>query len=454
MRVTAFALFARAALQKRHTPVAKSGPLKRKMRVAVAGCVHGELDLLYDAVAEAQRVAGPVDLIVCPGDLQAVRNADDLECMACPDKYKDMRSFWKYYSGESAISVPTVFVGGNHEASNHLQEIPLGGLVAPNLYYIGNAGVVNFNGLRIAGISGVYTEHNYRKPRLERPPYHGNQIKSVYHTREEDVLRLMRISRHVDIFVSHDWPRSVIHNGDVDELLRHKPFLKTEIRNGSFGNPGTAHLLEKLQPTYWFAAHMHVKFPAIFQHPSGKTTQFLALDKILPRRDFLQILDISVPADPTRNLFSNYERPSPTNGESLLELDPEWLTVLMTEARNGATEGPVTDGEIDELKRRFETAGVTPALLSCSDFAPSVPVHDPRSRGRGERPSQLMLQSHTTRLANTLGLNLELPRPLLQAEAAPDESATVRSVDSRIKEWISEETECTNSTKKQKVTDT
>lgn len=31
----------------------------------------------------------------------------------------------------------TVFIGGNHEASNHLQELPYGGWVAPNIYYLG-----------------------------------------------------------------------------------------------------------------------------------------------------------------------------------------------------------------------------------------------------------------------------------------------------------------------------
>jgi hypothetical protein len=32
-------------------------------------------------------------------------------------------------------------VGGNHEASNYLQELPYGGWVAPNIYYLGYAGL-------------------------------------------------------------------------------------------------------------------------------------------------------------------------------------------------------------------------------------------------------------------------------------------------------------------------
>ena len=53
-------------------------------------------------------------------------------------------------------------VGGNHEAANHLWELYYGGWVAPNIYYLGAAGVVRFGGLRIAGLSGIYNPRHYR----------------------------------------------------------------------------------------------------------------------------------------------------------------------------------------------------------------------------------------------------------------------------------------------------
>lgn len=81
-----------------------------------------------------------VDLLLICGDFQAVRNEDDLACMACPAKYRHMNTFYKYYSGEKIAPVLTVFIGGNHEASNYLQELPFGGLVAPKIYYMGYAG--------------------------------------------------------------------------------------------------------------------------------------------------------------------------------------------------------------------------------------------------------------------------------------------------------------------------
>ena len=52
-------------------------------------------------------------------------------------------------------------VGGNHEASNYLWELYYGGWVAPKIYYLGHAGVVNFGGIRIAGLSGIYNELHY-----------------------------------------------------------------------------------------------------------------------------------------------------------------------------------------------------------------------------------------------------------------------------------------------------
>ena len=45
--------------------------------------------------------------------------------------------YLRYYSGEKVAPVLTIFIGGNHEASNYLQELPYGGWVAPKIYYMG-----------------------------------------------------------------------------------------------------------------------------------------------------------------------------------------------------------------------------------------------------------------------------------------------------------------------------
>jgi hypothetical protein len=56
-------------------------------------------------------------------------------------------------------------VGGNHEASNYLWELYYGGWVAPNIYYLGHAGVVNFGGARVGGLSGIFNQRHYRMVR-------------------------------------------------------------------------------------------------------------------------------------------------------------------------------------------------------------------------------------------------------------------------------------------------
>ena len=37
-----------------------------------------------------------MDLLICCGDFQAIRNADDLAAMAVPDKYKQIGQFHRY----------------------------------------------------------------------------------------------------------------------------------------------------------------------------------------------------------------------------------------------------------------------------------------------------------------------------------------------------------------------
>jgi lariat debranching enzyme len=66
------------------------------MKVAVEGCCHGELEKIYAALSCLQAKEGvTVDLLLCCGDFQAVRNEDDLACMSVPEKYKAMGDFYK-----------------------------------------------------------------------------------------------------------------------------------------------------------------------------------------------------------------------------------------------------------------------------------------------------------------------------------------------------------------------
>nr|KAG5713717.1 hypothetical protein BaRGS_024344 [Batillaria attramentaria] len=193
-----------------------------------------------------------------------------------------------------------------------MQELPYGGWVAKNIYYLGYAGVIQVGGVRIGGLSGIYKARDFNKGHYEHPPYTEDTKRSVYHIRNLEVFRLKQLTRPVDIFMSHDWPTNIAHYGKKEKLFRIKPFLKREVLDGSLGSPPAEDLLLKLQPSYWFSAHLHVKFVANVCHSKNKSTKFLSLDKCLPRRKFLQVLDI----------------PHREAGPLKIKLDPEWLCVL------------------------------------------------------------------------------------------------------------------------------
>lgn len=198
--------------------------------------------------------------------LQAVRNASDLKAVSMPSKYYAMHDFHEYYSGARIAPYLTIFIGGNHEASNYMWELYYGGWAAPRIYYMGAANVIRLGPLRIAGLSGIWKGYNYKKPHHERLPYNNDDVRSIYHVRELDVRKLLQIRSQVDIGLSHDWPRSMEWKGNYKQLFRWKPDFEQEAKDGTLGSVAATTVLEHLRPAHWFSAHMHTKFAGIWEH--------------------------------------------------------------------------------------------------------------------------------------------------------------------------------------------
>lgn len=118
----------------------------------------------------------------------------------------------------------------------------------------------------------------------EKLPYDHSALRSAYHIREYDVLKLSlvrpvfllitvlkgapQLSRP-DIFLSHDWPQGIEHHGNLNHLLQRKSFFKADIDSGRLGSPPMMTLLRKLQPKRWFSAHLHVRYEAAVHHGHG-----------------------------------------------------------------------------------------------------------------------------------------------------------------------------------------
>ncbi|OMJ21520.1 Lariat debranching enzyme [Smittium culicis] len=202
-----------------------------------------------------------VDLLIICGDFQAVRNFTDLNSMCCPSKYRQLGEFYRYYSGELVAPIPTIFIGGNHEAGIYNRELYLGGWAAKNIYFMGLSNVIWFKGLRIGGISGIDNDSNVNKGYYEKFPFHPiERFKSLHHTRIFEIMKLALLKQKIDIFSSHDWPSEVAVLGDTDSLIKTKPWFKSDIKSGKLGSKHLDFVLKKLKPDFWFSAHLHVKF--------------------------------------------------------------------------------------------------------------------------------------------------------------------------------------------------
>lgn len=249
---------------------------------------HGCLNDIYASVERSATLKGwdSVDLVIIGGDFQvcssrlscssvsfssdldtqAVRNSYDLACMAVPQKFKAMGDFHEYYSGQRTAPYLTIFVGGNHEASNYMFELYYGGWVAPNIYYLGAANVIRCGPLRIASMSGIWKGYDFRNSHFERLPYNNDDVHGIYHIRELDVRKLLQIQTQVDLGISHDWPKGVELSGDYETLFRRKRGFREDSSLGKLGSPAAKYVLDRLRPAYWFSAHLHVKFAAYIQH--------------------------------------------------------------------------------------------------------------------------------------------------------------------------------------------
>uniref|UniRef100_A0AC34F6V8 Lariat debranching enzyme C-terminal domain-containing protein n=1 Tax=Panagrolaimus sp. ES5 TaxID=591445 RepID=A0AC34F6V8_9BILA len=309
-------------------PLPKKPKQQRFLNVAVAGCSHGEMDKIYSTLKSMEQSSRmKFDLLICCGDYQAIRNLADLHTMHVKPNFRCLGTFHQYYSGQKIAPIFTIFVGGNHESSGFLAELPNGGWVAPNIFYMGYSNVVKFAGLTIGGLSGIYKSQDYNKGHFERPPFDYGSTISAYHVRSMDIFRLKQLARRndeprpncLDIIITHDWPVGITDFGDTRALLRYKPYFEDDIRNGVLGNPETMEVLRMLKPRYWFSAHLHCRYEAQVYHDHQEDinqlpeeTKFLALGKPAKNQRFVEAVQIPIAED----------------AKLTFEYDPLWCAVL------------------------------------------------------------------------------------------------------------------------------
>ena len=285
---------------------------EKTVNIIATGCIHNSMDKMYKEIQEYEKQnKKKIDLVICTGDFESIRNEEDLTFLSCPKQYRVMGDFHKYYSSKIKAPYLTIFIGGNHEASNYLEQMYYGGYAAENIYYLGRGGIINVKGLRIGGISGIFNKNDYFRGHFEK---NENDIKgdkkSIFHYREFEIVKMSHIKKKLDIFMTHDWPTNIIHKKDFSRIFKLYPQNEEAISSGTLGSFPGEFILKLLKPNYYICGHMHFYYTNMIND-----TKIYALDKCVNKRHYFDFIEVK-PSLKDINIDDNN-----------IYIDPEWMAI-------------------------------------------------------------------------------------------------------------------------------
>ena len=173
---------------------------------AVVGDVHGAMWTMIRLLNGWEKSRKRrLDFVLQVGDFEPHRDEADLSTMAAPAKYRHLGDFPAFARGEAQFPWPVWFIGGNHEPYGWLETMEEGGQVTSNCSFIGRANIVSVQGLRVAGLSGIYRPELFG---ISRPPvdeFDFRSNKEWIGWNEGDIERLLSLGE-ADVLLLHEWP--------------------------------------------------------------------------------------------------------------------------------------------------------------------------------------------------------------------------------------------------------
>jgi len=220
------------------------------MLIAALGDVHGRwreaATLVAAACAEASVDPGDLTMILQAGDAEPLRTEGEIDQVPGPALYRRQGDFPEVVSGEIRMPAPLYFIAGNHEPFAALDAD--GGLIAghgawgPDVTYLGRAGAVTIDGLRVGFLSGIYGESTYLRSADSSLRHRTGKHAAHYTAQELDKVQ-SAVREGVDVLITHDWP-----SGITDEIGRY----------GDIGDPNVRMLIESSGAMLSIHGHMHI----------------------------------------------------------------------------------------------------------------------------------------------------------------------------------------------------
>jgi len=252
---------------------------------AAVGDVHGHIHAMVRLLCGWESKSGQaLSFVLQVGDFEPVRHAQDLESMAAPAKYRAIGDFPDFVAGRAAFPWPVYFIGGNHEPYGLLDQLPRGGDIIHHCTYLGRAGMLELEGLRIAGLSGIFHAASFEEPRPRLEELGRTSKKEYTYFRKDDVDQAASFAS-ADILLVHEWPDGVIDPADSQEFENTRRSSKYD----AVGNEYARLLMELLEPRLVLCGHMHKRYRNRVALESGKTVEVRCLASVPQGRDSVSV---------------------------------------------------------------------------------------------------------------------------------------------------------------------
>lgn len=215
------------------------------MLLCAVGDIHGAIDRMYDEILAFEGALGVrFDCVLHVGDFGIWPDPSRID--KATRKHDGAGDFGKWFAERRAAPRKTIFIKGNHEDFDWLDE-QLSDEILPGLHYLRNGRTIDLGEgrdvVRIGGIGGCYSPTDY--PRKSKKLV---GTEKAHYTQDE--IEALGKRGGIDILLLHDAPAGVrFAAGHTSEAA------------------GLSELVERVRPMVCFFGHHHeridVKIPGV-----------------------------------------------------------------------------------------------------------------------------------------------------------------------------------------------